>query len=65
MFEQLMNVTDALVLTKLGEIMTAEGEQASDVDVAGGVDEVEEDLMMTEDLAMQVGEAEAVALAVG
>jgi len=29
------------------------------------VDEVEEDLMTTEDLAMQVGEAEAVALAVG
>jgi len=65
MFEQLMNVTDALVLMKLGETMTAEGEEASDVGVAGGVDEVEEDLMTTEDLAMQVGEAEAVALAVG
>jgi len=65
MFEQLMNVTDALVLMKLGGIMTAEGEVALDVGVVGGVDEVGEDLMTTEDLAMQVGEVEAVALAVG
>jgi len=60
MFEQLMNVTDALVLMKLGGIMTAEGEVALDVGVVGGVDEVGEDLMTTEDLAMQVGEVEAV-----
>jgi len=50
---------------KLGGIMTAEGEVALDVGVVGGVDEVGEDLMTTEDLAMQVGEVEAVALAVG
>lgn len=65
MFEQLMNVTDALVLMKSEGIMTAEGEVVLDVGVVGGVDEVEEDLMMTEDLAMQVGEAEVVVLAVG
>jgi len=65
MFEQLMNVTDAFVLMNLGGIMTAEGGAVLDVGVVGGVDEVEEDLMTTEDLAMQVGEAEVVVLAVG
>lgn len=65
MSEQLMSVTGAPVSTKLGGIMTMEGEVVSGVGVVGGADEAEEDLTMTEDLAMQDGEAEVVVLVVG
>jgi len=64
MSEQLMSVTGAPVSTKLGGIMTMEGVVVSGVGVVGGADEAE-DLTMTEDLAMQDGEAEVVVLVVG
>lgn len=57
---QLMSVTDALVSTKSEG--TAGEEEDLVVDVAGGVVGEEEGMMMTEDLATWVGEAEVVDL---